>query len=201
MIVRTKLHIPHVRRELVARPRLIRTLNEGMKVKLTHVSAQAGYGKTTALGQWTKQCGAPVAWVSLDTRDNDYIQFWSGVTASIQERVPGFGEAICSFLEKGLWASLEHAIPALLNDLDRFPSELAVVLDDYHFIESPDIHNSLTYLLERLPSHIHLYMASRSELPIPTARLMAKGEYNQITMQDLRFQLDEGQVFFRSPRI
>ncbi|GAA3412291.1 hypothetical protein ACFFNY_23380 [Paenibacillus hodogayensis] len=197
MIVRTKLHIPHVRRDLVARPRLIHMLNEGMKVKLTHISAQAGYGKTTALSEWAKQCGALVAWISLDIRDNDYIQFWSGVTASIQETIPSFGAVVCSFLEKGLWASLEHAIPALLNDLDRLTSELAIVLDDYHFIENPDIHHSLTYFLERLPSHIHLYMASRAELAIPTARLMAKGDCNQITMQDLRFLLDEGHVFFQ----
>ncbi|MFD0678286.1 MULTISPECIES: LuxR C-terminal-related transcriptional regulator [unclassified Paenibacillus] len=197
MIVRTKLHIPHVRRDLVARPRLIHKLNEGMKVKLTHVSAQAGYGKTTALSEWAKQCGALVAWLSLDIRDNDYIQFWSGVTASIQERIPSFGAEVSSFLEKGLWVALEHALPALLNDLNRLTSELAIVLDDYQFIEHPSIHDSLIYFLERLPSHIHLYLASRSELAIPTAKLLVEGEYNQITMQDLRFQLDEGLIFFR----
>ncbi|BBI36634.1 LuxR C-terminal-related transcriptional regulator [Cohnella abietis] len=196
MIVRSKLHIPLVRRDLVARPRLIHKLNEGMKVKLTHVSAHAGYGKTTALSEWAKQCGVLVAWVSLDTRDNDYIQFWSGITSSTQQIIPSFGEAMCPLLEKGLWGSLEHVIPTLLNELNRITSELAIVLDDYHLIESPDIHNSLSYFLERLPSHIHLYIASRSELVIPTARLLAKGEYNQLTIQDLRFQLDEGLAFF-----
>ncbi|MDI4649599.1 LuxR C-terminal-related transcriptional regulator [Cohnella hashimotonis] len=198
MIVRTKLYIPHMRHEVVARPRLTRKLNEGMQVKLTHISAQAGYGKTTALGQWAKQGDALVAWLSLDARDNDYIQFWNGVTASIQEVVPGFGEEICSFLEKGLGASRAYAVPSLLNDLDRITNELAVVLDDYHFIESAFIHDSLAYLLEHLPSHVHLYIASRNELAIPTARLRAKGEFNLITMKDMRFLLDEGHVFFRN---
>lgn len=197
MIVRTKLYIPYFRQDVVTRPRLIRKLNEGMQVKLTHVSAQAGYGKTTMLSEWAKQCEVPVAWFSLDKRDNDYIQFWSGVTAAIQETVPSFGEAICSFLERGLWASLEHAIPALLNDLDQLAGKLAIVLDDYQFIENSDIHDALAYLLERLPSHVHLFIASRNELAIPTARLMATGQLNPITMQDMRFLLDEGQAFFR----
>ncbi len=198
MIVRTKLYIPHVRHEVVARPRLTHRLNEGMQVKLTHISAQAGYGKTTALGQWAKQGDVLVAWMSLDARDNDYIQFWSGVTAAIREVVPGFGEEICAFLEKGLGASRAYAVPSLLNDLDRLTNELAIVLDDYHFIESAMIHESLAYLLEHLPAHVHLYIASRNELAIPTARLMAKGEFILITMQDMRFLLDEGHVFFRN---
>jgi len=198
LIVSTKLHIPHVRTSLVSRPLLMRKLNEGMEAKLTLVSAQAGYGKTTALSEWVKQCSSLVAWVSLDKQDNDWIQFWSYVTASIQERVPGFGLAVDSLLEKGPSVSLEPAIMALLNELNRLTGELVIILDDYQFIELPDIHDSLTYLLEHLPPHIHLYIASRTDLTtIPTARLLAKGELHRIIMQDLRFQLDEGLVFFR----
>ncbi|ULO05931.1 hypothetical protein H1230_23170 [Paenibacillus sp. 19GGS1-52] len=197
MIVSTKLHIPHVRKSLVSRPRLILKLNEGMEAKLTLVSAQAGYGKTTVLSEWVKQCNSLVAWVSLDKQDNDWIQFWGYVTASIQEREPGFGLAVHSLLELGPSPSVEPAITELLNELNRFPRELVIILDDYHVIELPTIQQSMIHLLEHLPPHIHLYIASRTDLAIPTARLLAKGELHQIMMQDLRFQLDEGLVFFR----
>ncbi|WP_379160893.1 LuxR C-terminal-related transcriptional regulator [Paenibacillus sp. sgz5001063] len=196
-MVHTKLHIPHVRKSLVARPRLIHKLNEGRDAKLTLVSAQAGYGKTTVLSEWVKQCDSDVAWVSLDSLDNDWIQFWSYVTASIQERVPGFGLAVQSLLDSGPSISSEPAITELLNELNGFPHDLVIILDDYHVIELPSIHRSMIYLLEHLPPHIHLYIASRTDLSIPTARLLAKGELHQIKMQDLRFQLDEGLVFFR----
>ena len=197
MIVSTKLHIPHVRNSLVSRPRLMSELNEGMRVKLTLISAQAGYGKTTALSEWVNQCSSLVAWVSLDKQDNDGIQFWSYVTAAIQERVPGFGLTIGGLLEKGPSVPLVSVIGALLNELNRLTSELVIILDDYQFIDLSDIHLSLIYLIERLPSHIHLYIASRSDLAIPTARLLAKGELHQIMVQDLRFQLEEAIVFFR----
>lgn len=197
MLVHTKLHIPHVRKSLVARPRLIHKLNQGREAKLTLVSAQAGYGKTTLLSEWVKQCHSVVAWVSLDKQDNDWIQFWEYVNASIQEKAPGFGSAVYSLLKSGPSKSSEPAIIELLNELNAFPSDLVVILDDYHVIELPAIHQSMTYLLEHLPPHIHLYIASRTDLSIPTARLLAKGEFHQIKMQDLRFQLDEGLVLFR----
>ncbi|NOU94503.1 hypothetical protein GC093_14940 [Paenibacillus sp. LMG 31456] len=197
MIVSTKLHIPSIRTSLVSRPRLINKLNEGMKAKLTLVSAQAGYGKTTVLSEWVKQCNALVAWVSLDKLDNDWIRFWRYVTASIQEVVPGFGGAMGALLEKGPSMYMEPATMALLNELNGLTGELVIILDDYHLIELPAIHHTLIYLLEHLPPHIHFYVASRSDLAIPTARLLVKGELHRIIMQDLRFQLDEGLVFFQ----
>jgi len=197
LIVSTKLHIPHVRNSLVPRPRLIQMLNAGMEAKLTLVSAQAGYGKTTALSEWVRQCDGAVAWISLDKQDNDWIQFWRYVTASIQERIPGFGSTVGVLLEKGSSTSMELAIIALLNELSQLTSELVIILDDYHVIELPSINHSMAYLLEHLPSQIHLYIASRTDLTIPTARLLAKGDLHRIVIDDLRFKLEEGVLFFR----
>src|SRR5690554_1897351 len=143
MIVSMKLHIPHSHISLVSRPELIHKLNEGMRGKLTLITAQAGYGKTTALSEWVKQCTARVAWVSLDRQDNDWVMFWSYVTASIADQVPGFGDEVHSQLAKGSSISWEPAISALLNELNGLCSELVIILDDYHFIELPAIHNSL----------------------------------------------------------
>ncbi|AIQ23056.1 LuxR C-terminal-related transcriptional regulator [Paenibacillus sp. FSL H7-0737] len=197
MIVGTKLHIPRVRKSLVSRPRLMRKLNEGMDYKLTLISAQAGYGKTTALSEWIRHCDMQVAWVSLDMQDNDWAQFWSYVTASIQESCPKFGSTVQPLLINGPSMTLEPAIVALLNELNNLTNELIIILDDYHVIETPTIHQSMAYLLEHLPPHIHLYVVSRTDLTIPTTRLLAKGELHRIIMQDLRFQLDEGFEFFR----
>lgn len=201
MIVQTKLYIPHVRNALVPRPRLMHKLDEGLRAKLTLISAPAGYGKTTALSEWARQCGILVAWLSLDIQDDEWFSFWSCVTASIQERVPGYARRIWPLLEKGPSASSvssEPAISAMLNELNLVPEELAIVLDDYHAIEHPAIQKSLCYMLEHLPPHIHLYIASRTDLTFPTARLMTKGEMQRISVRDMRFRPEEGVVFFRN---
>jgi LuxR family maltose regulon positive regulatory protein len=63
-LLATKLHMPRIRPELVARPRPIERLNaglseEGFAGKLTLVSAPAGFGKTTLGSQWVRDCGRP----------------------------------------------------------------------------------------------------------------------------------------------
>ena len=47
LLLETKIYLPKVRRGLVPRPRLDDRLNRGAELKLTLVSAPAGFGKTT----------------------------------------------------------------------------------------------------------------------------------------------------------
>ena len=51
----------------------------------------------------------------------------------------------------------------LLNDLESTAVELLVVLDDYHVIEAPEIHEGLSHLVEHLPPQVHLVVATRAD--------------------------------------
>ncbi|MFK7693051.1 BTAD domain-containing putative transcriptional regulator [Paenibacillus sp. HJGM_3] len=179
---------------------LRKLLDEGMGAKLTLLFAPSGYGKTTALSEWAKQCGKLVAWVSLGRQDDDWSTFWSMVIASIRNRVDGFGLTVSPLLEEGpsaSSASVEPAMTALLNELNRMTGELVVMFDDYHLVSTPAIQHSMSYLLEYLPPHIHIYFASRNDLPFPTARWLAKGEMRRITIEELRFRPEEAHELFR----
>ena len=68
-LLATKLHIPHLRLDVVQRPRLTRRLNEGATRKLTFITAPAGFGKTTLLSEWATQCRLATAWISLHPDD------------------------------------------------------------------------------------------------------------------------------------
>ncbi len=59
-LLKTKLHIPPVRPELVSRPRLIERLNAGLGRKLTLISAPAGFGKT----QYCPERGRPMQFLA-----------------------------------------------------------------------------------------------------------------------------------------
>ncbi|MGO4375120.1 LuxR family transcriptional regulator, partial [Paenibacillus sp. MCAF20] len=200
MIAATKIHIPYERHTLLARADLLRLLDEGMDAKLTLLFAPSGYGKTTALSEWAKQSGKLVAWVSLSKQDDDWITFWNMVIVSIQNHVDAFGLTVLPLLAEGpsaSSASMEPAMTALINELNQLPDELVVMFDDYHLATMPAIQKSMSYLLEHLPNHIHLYIASRNDLPFPTARLFAKGEMRRITIEQLRLRLEEANDFFR----
>jgi LuxR family maltose regulon positive regulatory protein len=83
-LLTTKLYIPQPLPNLVERPRLIERLNEGLRRKLTLISAPAGFGKTTLVSEWVAGCGRPAAWLSLDEGDNDPTRFLTYLVAALQ---------------------------------------------------------------------------------------------------------------------
>lgn len=199
MIVSTKLHIPKTKPSLIERPRLMAKLNDGLGSRLTLLSAQAGYGKSTVLSQWTGQCGCPVAWLSLDRQDNDWSSFWHCVTAAVRLVSSGFGLSVETLLNQGPVSSAQSPEPAigqLLNELADMSDPLAIVLDDYHFIESQAIHGSLRFFIDYLPPNVHLYIASRNVLPFSTTRLRANDEMLELNMADFRFERFEAAAYF-----
>jgi len=82
-LLQTKLYVPRSRPGLVSRARLIERLNQAIEGRLTILSAPAGFGKTTLLGQWLASERA-AAWVSLDQSDNEPTLFWAYVIAALQ---------------------------------------------------------------------------------------------------------------------
>ena len=69
------------------------------------------------------------------------------------------------------------------------------MLDDYHVITSPAVNGAVTFLLENLPPNLHLVISTRSDPPIPIARLRSRGQVVEIRTDDLRFTPDEAAAF------
>src|SRR5919112_951400 len=191
-ILRAKLYVPRGRPGAVARSRLYARLDEGARRDLTVVSAPAGFGKTTLVADWSRQCGLPVAWVSLDERDDDPIRFLSYLLAAIGTIHDGFGEATRAFLGS-LPSSeeLEPVLTALSNEILELPHDFVLVLDDYHVLRSRAIHEALAFLLEYAPPPMRLVLAGRGSPPLPLASLRAEGRLTELGEAELRFTFDE----------
>ena len=196
-LLETKLHVPRWRRSLVARPRLSERLSRGAESALTLVSAPAGFGKTTLLAEWLAVAaadGRSVAWLSLDQRDNDPALFWTYVVAALNTGAPGGGAGALSLLEPPRPPN-EAGLVTLLNDLDAISNDVVLVLDDYHVIDARDVQDGMAFLLEHLPPQIHLVIASRTDPPLPLARLRGRGELAEIRAADLRFTPGEAAAY------
>jgi LuxR family maltose regulon positive regulatory protein len=194
-VLGTKLHAPRRRRGVVNRPRLTARFGGGRdRAPLTLLSAPAGFGKTTLLAEWLAH-EERTAWLSIDPGDNDPAVFWTYVIAALQSVEPTVGATATSILEASL-RSVEPALTSLLNDLDALDHDVVLVLDDYHVIQSTQIHDGLTFLLEHLPSNVHLVIGSRADPPLPLPRLRARGELVEVRAADLRFTIDEAASYF-----
>jgi LuxR family maltose regulon positive regulatory protein len=203
-LLRTKLYIPPLRSSLVHRPRLIEHLNQGLALgcKLTLISAAAGFGKTTLLSKWVRNGDLSAAWVSLDTGDNDLARFLAYFITALQTIEPTIGDGALGLLQSPQPPLTEMILTALINEVaealpdDAEGGSFALVLDDYHLIDAPAVHETLTFLLDHLPAQLHLVIATRTDPPLPLPRLRIRGELVELREADLRFAIDETTTLF-----
>jgi LuxR family maltose regulon positive regulatory protein len=196
-ILTTKLYVPPPRSELVSRPRLIEQLHTGLSSRLVLLSAPAGFGKSTLLSEWVPSVESPlkVAWLSLDDGDNDLARFLAYLVAALQSIDSAIGEELATALQSPRALDIELGLTTLLNDIAASPTEAALILDDYHVIESQAVDRSLTFLIDHSPANLHLVIATRADPALPLARLRGQGQLTELRTADLRFTLDEVAVF------
>jgi LuxR family transcriptional regulator, maltose regulon positive regulatory protein len=218
-ILATKLYLPPPRPTLVRRPRLVDQLNAGLHRKLTLISAPAGFGKTTLVGEWLAHFRFPildfgleapaeqsgqnpkseiqnrVAWLSLDEGENDLARFLAYFVAALQTIAPQVGEGMLAALQAPQLPPAAGLFTALLNEISALPQQMILVLDDYHVIEAPAVDQALTFLIEHLPPQLHLVIATREDPPLPLARLRVRDELTELRAADLRFTPAEAAAF------
>jgi len=211
LLLETKLYPPRLQAGLVERTRLLARLDTCLAHKLTLVVAPAGFGKSTLVNQWLAErlilLTPPAAsWVSLDGSDNDPLRFWRSVM-TVCQRLLGQerraeGQAALAVLTAPLNSPfdappLDVALTRLLNALADPSSGGLLVLDDYHAISEPLIHETLAFFIDHLPTNVHVLLLSRTEPDFPLLRWRAKGELSELHAADLRFSLDETTAFLR----
>jgi LuxR family maltose regulon positive regulatory protein len=194
-VLATKLYIPPPRPKVVPRPRLIERLNEGLHRKLTLISAPAGFGKTTLVSAWIASCNRPVAWLSLDEADSDPTRFLTYLIAALRTVSPNIGDSVLGVLQSPQPPPAEMILTSLLNEIATIPDNPVLVLDDYHVIDAKAVDAALTFLIEHLPSQVHLVIATREDPQLPLARLRARDQLTELRVTDLRFTPSEAAGF------
>jgi LuxR family maltose regulon positive regulatory protein len=214
-LLATKLHPPPARLDLVARPHLVKQVQDGLAAKLLLLAAPAGFGKTTLLAEWlaartedrglsaadsalsprSSALSARVAWVALDAADNDPPRFWRYVLTALDTLWPGGSATALAMLETPQPPPIETILTVALNGLSSLPADSVLVLDDYHLIGAAPIHEAMTFLLDHLPAQLHLIITTRADPPLPLTRLRARRQLAELRAAELRFTPAEAATF------
>jgi hypothetical protein len=129
----------------VARSRLLDKLQEILTHRLTLLSAPVGFGKTTLLAECIRaRDKGRIAWFSLDGGDNDPARLWAYLLAALQSVDAGLGEKANVLYAGSSSTAFEPPLTVLINEIDTQYDDLVLVLDDYHVIENPVIHQALS---------------------------------------------------------
>jgi LuxR family transcriptional regulator, maltose regulon positive regulatory protein len=189
----TKLTPPRISVRQVSRPRLFDLLQAGTQQLLTLVSAPAGAGKTTLLASWTsssRRPPGPVAWLSLDSGDNDAATFWAYTLAALCESGAVPSDSVLRRLAPQP-GSAERFLPQLVRGLAELPAPVVLVLDDFHAITEVAVLEGLEFLLRHAPARLRLVLATRVDPTLPLQRLLVSGQAVQVRAADLAFTVPE----------
>ena len=189
-LLATKFFLPTAPGTLIPRPRLHALLDNALERPFTLVSAPAGFGKTT----WVQALAADtlrVCWLSLDEEDNDPYLFWTYVLSALQTQDPQHFASLLAQLQSSSPPPLKFLLTQLIHLLTESDHHVVLILDDYHLITEEQIHTSLAYLLEHLPSQLHLIVATRADPPLPLPLLRAQRRVWEIRLEQLRCTQEE----------
>ncbi|MBK8910386.1 MAG: tetratricopeptide repeat protein [Chlorobi bacterium] len=196
-LLRTKLYVPRPQPNLVERERLFALVDQGLQSRLTLISAPPGFGKTTLVSEWAWRTERMVGWVSLDEGDNDLRRFLRYVAAALHRLDQRVGKTALGLLQSPQ-GTPEGVLTSLLNDVLEANTQMLLVLDDYHTIDSPEVHDALLFMLDHLPDECHIILTSRVDPPLPLARLRGRRQLTEIRSGDLRFTPDEAAAFLNA---
>lgn len=194
-LLRTRFEIPKIGLHWVDRRALTDTLTQSLDKRVIMVSAPAGYGKTSLLAHWVHEGSMACAWLSLDPADNDLATFLTYFSSALQKVQPRFGEKIQALLKDSRLPPLVQLSTILINELSDLTRDVIVVLEDYHLIHDPAIHQLVAALVYHWPSRLHLVISTRTDPPLPLLQWRAHGYIVELRAINLRFKHEEADAF------
>ncbi|MGL6044447.1 MAG: hypothetical protein ACRC1J_11035, partial [Sandaracinobacteroides sp.] len=194
-LLATRIAPPRLRpNDIVSRTALLDRLDGALEVAVSVIAAPAGYGKSTALGEWylrLRASGRNAAWLTLDGSDNDPFVFASHLVSTIDRNVPALRGGSLAMLDFRLDVDLGTTAAAIVNAVEALQQSVVLVLDDLHEISEPDVLGLIALLANSGSQYLNLVLCARTVPQLRLAKLRALGEVAEFSAADFRLDRDE----------
>ena len=185
------------------RARINKLFMEGVNHPLVVVCAGAGYGKTIAVNDFTREYKARTVWLHFSQRDNVSARFWESFIPNMEKINLSLTKAITKLGFPDTPDKLEKYAECMRKYVEM--KRRILVLDDFHFVESPDLIRFFEYTINNFPPWTSVFIITRTAPGLNLAGLFTKGHVFNINENDLRFTENELADYFHyldiSPRM
>ncbi|WP_328402736.1 protein kinase domain-containing protein [Nocardia sp. NBC_00403] len=178
------------RHRLVERPALLELLRAGQSRRLVLIHAPAGFGKSTLATQWAdvlEADGSSVAWLTVDTDDDNVVWFLSHLVEAVRRVRPALAAELAQILEERASNATRHVMTMLINQIHAGGETVAVVIEDWHLVTSPASIAAMEFLLDNGCHHLRMIVTSRNRTGLPLGRMRVQDELVEIDESQLRF--------------
>ncbi len=191
-VPRSKTAVPELPPDFLPRPTLVAALDDGEDSALTLVCAPPGYGKTLLLADWARSRDVACAWVALDEDDDDPRQLWDSVLAALLAACPDLppSHRLRSLVVPRTSVGVDF-LTDVVSALGSVPTRVRLVLDDAHHLRGAAALHGLQVLLRTRLDNVRLVLASRSDPPLPVARLRLEDRLCELRTAELSFSVEE----------
>ncbi|MET8877099.1 protein kinase [Nocardia sp. NPDC004604] len=190
----TRFRPPTTLRRLVDRPRLLEILREGQSRRLVLIHGPAGFGKSSLAAQWAHALeadGVRAAWLVIAEDDNNVVWFLSHLVEAIRQVRPTLAIELTQILEEHSASAAQQVMTALINEIHDSAEPIAVVIDDWHQVDSPATLAAMEFLLDNGSHHLRWIVTSRTRTGLPLGRMSVQDELVEIDETALRFDSGE----------
>jgi LuxR family maltose regulon positive regulatory protein len=188
---------------LIPRPRLLDMGSQLSGKRLAVIKAPAGFGKTSLAAAWfdeLQRSGNAVGWLTIDPDDDEPTTFIFYLCHALRRACDDVGAAAVNLIQESFLVNPRLVLSTLINDLADIDDTMYLILEDFHWITNPEIHEKLSFFLQHAPSNCHVVLTTRTEPPLPLASLRARNELLEIDTVALRFDLQETRNFIEIER-
>lgn len=196
-----KLRPPRASNELIPRIDFCSRV-ENSTANLILVSAPAGYGKSTALSQLyhhIAERGTIVGWLNLEPSDNDVGRLAQYLWLSLGSALPDSGQQpIETSVLEAVSGSPSGRAYELLDALMMLEAPLALFIDEFEHLTSPEVIAFITDLVSCLSEGQRVIVGSRHKTLLPLGRLRVQGKLLELEASELRFSPEETRSYIRS---
>lgn len=193
----TRFRPPYPAQALVRRPRLVDMSQLQDRKRLTLIHAPAGFGKSSAATQLAEDLihnGVRVAWLTVDTDDNNVVTFCAHLIEALNRIEPSLGAELQLALEEAGSRATQFVLTALINEIHERKQQMAIVVDDWDQVTSDSTREAMRFLLNKGCHHLQWIVTTRTKAGLPLGTLRVRHEVIEIDSAALCFNEDEAEA-------